>query len=150
MSRCSRFVTPTSVSRSPTLLDTSAAVAFLVQDHAHHGVTFEAVADRQLGLAGHAAFETFSVLTRLPSSSRLVPAAAHRLLAANFPHSRFLSGERAAALLATLADHRIAGGSVYDALVGAVAAQHGLTLVSRDRRALDTYRALGVTVELLD
>ena len=39
---------------------------------------------------------------------------------------------------------------MYDALVGAVAAQHGLTLVSRDRRALDTYRALGVTVELLD
>ena len=39
---------------------------------------------------------------------------------------------------------------MYDALVGAAAAEHGLSLFSRDRRALDTYRALGVTVEFLD
>lgn len=142
-------MTSTSGSRPPVLVDTSAAVAFLVQDHAHHDSTFAALADRQLGLAGHAAFETFSVLTRLPSPSRLVPTAAHRVLVANFPHSRFLSREGTASLLATLADHRIAGGSVYDALVGAVAGEHGLTLASRDRRALDTYRALGVTVETL-
>ncbi|MDP5183269.1 type II toxin-antitoxin system VapC family toxin [Blastococcus sp. BMG 814] len=134
----------------PDLLDTSAAVAFLVQDHEHHEATFTALADRELGLAGHAAFETFSVLTRLPSASRLVPGAAHRLLATNFTHSRFLSSERTAALLAIVADHRIAGGSVYDALVGATAAEHGLTLISRDRRALDTYRALNVSVEMID
>jgi predicted nucleic acid-binding protein len=142
-------VTSTSGSRSPVLVDTSAAVAFLVQDHAHHDSTFAALADRRLGLAGHAAFETFSVLTRLPSPSRLVLAAAHRVLAANFPHSRFLSRDETGSLLATLADNRIAGGSVYDALVGAAAVEHGLTLVSRDRRAMDTYRALGVTVETL-
>jgi predicted nucleic acid-binding protein len=53
-------------------------------------------------------------------------------------------------LLAELADRRIAGGSVYDALVGATAVEHGLTLVSRDHRALETYRALGVDVEFLD
>ncbi len=142
-------MTSTSGSHPPVLVDTSAAVAFLVQDHAHHDSTFAALADRQLGLAGHAAFETFSVLTRLPSPSRLVPTAAHRVLAANFPRSRFLSREGTASLLATLADRRIAGGSVYDALVGAAAREHGLTLASRDRRALDTYRALGVTVETL-
>jgi predicted nucleic acid-binding protein len=34
-------------------------------------------------------------------------------------------------------------------LVGAVAAEHGITLVTRDRRALSTYRALEVDVELL-
>ena len=141
-------MTSTSGSRSPVLVDTSAAVAFLVQDHAHHDSTFAALADRRLGLAGHAAFETFSVLTRLPSPSRLV-AAAHRVLAADFPHSRFLSRDGTASLLATLAEHRIAGGSVYDALVAAAAVEHGLTLVSRDRRAMDTYRALGVTVETL-
>jgi len=43
----------------------------------------------------------------------------------------------------------IAGGSVYDALVGATAAEHGLRLVSCDRRALETYRALDVEVEFL-
>jgi predicted nucleic acid-binding protein len=142
-------VTPTSGSRGPILLDTSAAVAFLVQDHADHEATFAALAGRQLGLAGHAAFEAFSVLTRLPSPSRLVPAAAHRALASNFPHTRFLSPERSAELLGTLADRRIGGGSVYDALVAATAVEHGLPLVSRDRRALDTYRALGVVVEVL-
>ena len=143
-------MTSTSGKRPPDLLDTSAAVAFLVEDHADHETTFSALADRQLGLGGHAAFETFSVLTRMPPPSRLVPAAAHRLLASNFPHTRFLSPDRSAALLAELAARRITGGSVYDALVGATAIEHGLTLVSRDRRAFDIYRALGVVVEMLD
>jgi predicted nucleic acid-binding protein len=136
-------------SANPTLLDTSAAVAFLVADHKHHDATFEALAQRQLGLAGHAAFETFSVLTRLPPPARRTPAAVSRLLAANFPHTRFLSGSRASELLAALASHRLAGGAVYDALVAATALEHHLTLATRDKRALDTYRALDVTVELL-
>jgi predicted nucleic acid-binding protein len=72
-----------------------------------------------------------------------------RLLAANFPHTHFLSAAGAAALLAKLSDVGIAGGSVYDALVGAAAAEHRLPLATRDRRALETYRALGVDVELL-
>jgi predicted nucleic acid-binding protein len=38
---------------------------------------------------------------------------------------------------------------VYDALVGATAVEHRLVLATRDRRALDTYRALDVQVELL-
>lgn len=38
---------------------------------------------------------------------------------------------------------------MYDALVGATALEHGLTLISRDRRAAETYRALGVVVEML-
>jgi predicted nucleic acid-binding protein len=45
---------------------------------------------------------------------------------------------------------RIAGGAVYDALVGSAAVAHQLALVTRDRRALPTYRALEVDVELLD
>ncbi len=43
----------------------------------------------------------------------------------------------------------IGGGAVYDALVGATAREHGLTLMTRDRRALETYRALDVRVELV-
>lgn len=138
------------ISASPTLLDTSAAVAFLVADHAHHNATFEALARRRLGLAGHAAFEAFSVLTRLPPPARRTPAAVSKLLTANFPHTRFLSGQRAAELLASLARKGLAGGAVYDALVGATALEHDLTLATRDKRALDTYRALNVAVELLD
>lgn len=130
-------------------MDTSVALALTVADHRHHAEVSEAVAGRRLGLAGHASFEAFSVLTRLPGGARRTPATVARLLAANFPHSRFLSAEAAATLLAGLPAAGIAGGSVYDALVGAVAAEHRLPLATRDRRALDTYRALEVEVELL-
>lgn len=140
----------TSAKRRPhVLVDTSVAVALTVSDHRDHEATFQALADRRLGLAGHAAFEAFSVLTRLPPPSRRTPATVARLLAANFPHTRFLSEEAATALLAGLETKGIAGGSVYDALVGAAAAQHGLPLATRDKRALATYRALEVDVELL-
>ncbi|MCE7885671.1 MAG: hypothetical protein DYH08_17745, partial [Actinobacteria bacterium ATB1] len=43
----------------------------------------------------------------------------------------------------------LAGGSVYDALVGAVSVEHGLPLVSRDARAANVYRALGVEFDLI-
>ena len=131
------------------LVDTSVAVALTVGDHEHHQATSEAVGGRRLGLAGHAAFEAFSVLTRLPAPVRRTPAVVARVLAVGFPATRFLSTGEAAALLARLDGAGIAGGSVYDALVGAAALQHGCTLVTRDRRALDTYRRLDVEVELL-
>lgn len=131
------------------LVDTSVAVALLVSDHEHHTPTFTALADRHLGLAGHAAFETFSVLTRLPPPARRTPASAQRLLTTNFPGTKFLSPEAADALLTELAAQGIAGGSVYDALVGATAAEHHLTLATRDRRAIPTYRNLNVTLEIL-
>lgn len=131
------------------LVDTSAAVTLVTADHVHHDAVFEALSGRRLGLAGHAAFETFSVLTRLPPPARRTPAAVQRLLAGTFPHSRHLSAERAASILVGLGRLAIAGGSVYDALVAAAAVEHGLPLVSRDRRALATYRALGADVELL-
>jgi predicted nucleic acid-binding protein len=41
----------------------------------------------------------------------------------------------------------VAGGAVYDALVGACANEHELPLATTDRRALETYRALGVRIE---
>ncbi len=131
------------------LVDTSVAVALVVGDHEHHAATFQAVGDRRLGLAGHAAFETFSVLTRLPPPNRRTPAAVARILASGFPGTRFLEPAVANGLLDRLASEGIAGGSVYDALVGAAASEHGLTLVTRDRRALDTYRKLDVRVESL-
>lgn len=99
--------------------------------------------------AGHAAFETFSVLTRLPAPTRRTADAVTRLLAATFPDTRFLSTRRSAELLAALAGHGIAGGAVYDALVGAAASEHALPLATRDRRALGTYRELAVDVQLV-
>lgn len=131
------------------LVDTSVAVAVAVVDHDHHRDTVHALRDRRLGLAGHAAFETFSVLTRLPPPARRTPATVAQLLARTFPETRFLGAQAAASLLAAFKTAEIAGGSVYDALVGAAAHEHALTLVTRDRRALEVYRALDVDVELL-
>lgn len=138
---------PTSADRGPELLvDTSVAVALSVADHEGRAASRAVVEGRRLGLAGHAAFESFSVLTRLPAPMRRTPAAVSRLLGANFPYSRFLGPAAAAALLGRLDQAGIAGGSVYDALVGAAAVEHGVPLVTRDRRALGTYRALDVEV----
>jgi predicted nucleic acid-binding protein len=149
MTLCARFAMPARGSTPEFLVDTSVAVALTVADHEHHDRTVAALGDHRLGLAGHAAFETFSVLTRLPTPARRTPATVGRLLAASFPHTRFLGAEAAASLLAELASANIGGGAVYDALVGACALEHALVLATRDRRALETYRALDVRVELV-
>jgi predicted nucleic acid-binding protein len=141
---------PTRSSGPDLLVDTSVAVALLVADHVQHAATTAAVGRRSVGLAGHAAFETFSVLTRLPPPARRTPRAVAELLHANFPESRFLSAAAARRLLRELATAGIGGGAVYDALVGAAAAEHGAVLATRDRRAVETYRTLGVQLEILE
>ena len=78
----------------------------------------------------------------MPPPARRTPAAVARLLASNFPHSKFLGAKASGTLLSELHALGIAGGAVYDALVGAVAKEHGLALATRDERALETYRAL--------
>jgi predicted nucleic acid-binding protein len=140
---------PTSVRPPDLLVDASVAVALIVVDHEHHQVTIDALGERRLGLAGHAAFETFSVLTRLPPPARRAPDVVAQLIAANFPGNRFLSAEGTRELLGGLVAAHVAGGSVYDALVAAAALEHGIVLGTRDRRALDTYRALGAEVEVI-
>lgn len=147
-------MTPTAASPATlepdALVDTRVAVPLVVADHEYHRAAVEAVGNRRLGLAGHAAFETFSILTRLPPPARRSPDAVARLLAHNFPATRFLSDHSAAELLASLGTLGMAGGAVYDALVGAAAVQHELTLMTRDRRAADTYRRLAVKFVLAD
>jgi predicted nucleic acid-binding protein len=129
---------------APLLLDTSAAVALVVQDHEAHEATLRAVHGQSLGLAGHAWFETYSVLTRLPGGLRRSPSDIAVLLAHDFPASVFLSREGALALGIELAQLGISGGAVYDALVGAAAREHDCVLVTGDVRARPVYDALGV------
>jgi predicted nucleic acid-binding protein len=135
--------------RPVALLDTSAAIALIVEDHEAHVATLDAVRGRRLGLAGHAWFETYSVLTRLPAGLRRSPADALRLLARNFPASGFLGEAEAAGLGGEIGRLGISGGAVYDALVAAAARQHRLTLVSADARARPAYEAFGVEIELI-
>lgn len=133
--------------RRPTpdlLVDTSVAVALIVSDHASHEDVVDALGDRVLGLAGHAWFETYSVLTRLPGPNRRRAEDVARLLEHNFPASRFLDERQAVALAASLPRSGVTGGAVYDALIAIVAASHGLPMASRDDRARPTYLAFDV------
>jgi predicted nucleic acid-binding protein len=86
------------------------------------------------------------VLTRLPGLAGRTPTAVGRLLAANFPYSRFLDEEATVDVLGRLAEAGTAGGAVHDALVAAAAAHHQVPLATRDLRALRTYRAFDVEV----
>jgi toxin FitB len=135
--------------QSTLLLDSSAAIAFIVDDHSAHAAAVAATRGRRLGLAGHAWFETYSVLTRLPAGRRRSPDVVLRILERNFPASVFLDPSAAEELRAELARNGIAGGAVYDALVAAAARQHRHPLLSDDVRAKPTYEALGVQIQLL-
>jgi len=135
--------------RAIALLDTSAAIALVVEDHEDHVATLDAVRGHHLGVAGHAWFETYSVLTRLPGARRRSPADAIRILAHNFPASVFLGEDEAVELGEELARVGVSGGAVYDALVAAAARQHARPLISGDARARPVYEALGVTIEVI-
>jgi predicted nucleic acid-binding protein len=136
--------------RPVLLLDTSVAIPLVFADHEDHAKAIGVVRGHRLGMAGHAWFETFSVLTRLPSGLRRSPADAFHVLQKDFPVSEFLDATEAADLGEELSRLDIAGGAVYDALVAAAARRSGLRLVSFDRRAASTYDALGVDVMLID
>ena len=131
------------------LLDTSAALALVQRENPFHRAAKARLLACRRGMSGHAAAELLSVLTRLPPPQRLDPPTAMRLQTANFPDSRFLSATDTPDLLGEFAERGLAGGAVYDGLVGAAARAHRLPLVTCDRRAEATYRVLGVTYELL-
>lgn len=131
------------------LLDTSVAVALLVEDHEAHGACRRALKGQQLGLAGHAMFETMSVLSRLPGANRRPIAPIHEALVRSFPHTAQLSAEGAQQAARVMAERGIGGGAIYDALVAAVAEQHSLVLVTRDGRAVGTYAAMGAEIRFI-
>ena len=63
------------------LVDTSVAIPLLVSSHAAHAIVNTELAERSVALAGHALHETYAVLTRLPGDARVAPLDALRLLA---------------------------------------------------------------------
>ena len=142
-----RCVLPTSA--ETLLLDTSAALALVNPGHAVHQAVSKRVRGYRLGLAGHAAYETYSVLTRLPPPHRISAAVAHRMIDANFPATRHLDAEQGSAALSVLAAAGVAAGGVYDGLVALAARAEDQLLISCDQRALNTYRAVSVRFEIV-
>src|SRR5260370_38833643 len=108
MTSSGRCAMPTSDNRPQLLIDTSVAVARAAAWHEHHQATRKAIGDRSCGLSGHAAFETFSVLTRLPPPNPSTPDAASQLLALNFPRAQFLTAPSSHRLHARQASHHFA------------------------------------------
>ena len=131
-------------------VDTSVAVAALDDSHEAHGACRSAASKRRPALAGHAAFETFPVLTRLPGASRGEPEVATRILAPAFPDRCWLSADQHDALLGRLSGIDVVGGMVYDALVAEAARVNGCTLLTRDGRARRTYERVGVRFESVE
>lgn len=130
-------------------VDTSVAVAALDGAHAAHDACRSAVSARRPTLSGHAAFETYSVLTRMPGALTVDGPTATEALRRVFPDMSWLSAEQASALLARCGPLGVVGGAIYDALVGEAARLEGRTLLTRDNRARRTYDLLGVEYELV-
>lgn len=133
----------------PFAVDTSVAVPLLIARHESHAAVSASCAGRTGSLSGHALAETYSVLTRLPGDLRLAPRDAVRLLAARFGAPLLLPARTARRVPSLLADLGICGGAVYDALVALAARDAGRVLATRDAKALPTYTAVGVEVEIL-
>jgi toxin FitB len=131
------------------LLDSSAALTLVNPKSAQRAGVLERVQGYRIGLAGHAEFETYSVLTRLPPPSRISPSEARAILTTTFPATVHPGGVDRRGALSALVDAEIAGGAAYDGLVALAAAAANCLLLSCDRRAAGTYLALGVRFEIL-
>lgn len=128
--------------------DTSVLVPALVSWHEAHEESREEIRGVRV-IGAHVLLETYSVLTRLPGSQRLDASLASRALAALDWKTIDLPAASRISLIQRFSSAGVSGGAVYDGLVSSVAREHGLTLVTRDRRAVRTYDALGVTCRLI-
>lgn len=129
--------------------DASAAIASFAPWHEHRDAAQQALGDRP-AIVAHAAFETYSVLTRLPESQRAPASIVRGQLERRFGDRWLaLSANALRLALARLEELGVAGGRAYDGLIGITAASSGATLVTLDTRALPTYAVLGVDASLI-
>jgi predicted nucleic acid-binding protein len=131
-------------------LDTSVVVAAFASWHEGHDAAAAAL-DRRPRLPAHVGLETYSVLTRLPPPHRAPAEVVEAFLRARFSAPPLtLPGPAHRALLRDAVQSGLRGGAIYDALVAATARHAGATLLTRDRRAVPTYEAMGARYDLLD
>jgi predicted nucleic acid-binding protein len=131
-------------------VDSSVVVAGFASWHdGHH--TAAAVLARKPRVPAHVLVESFSVLTRLPPPHRAPGRLVARFLSERFsrPPPLALPAGAHLRLIEQAAVEGIAGGSIYDALIGATARHAHVRLLTRDRRAAATYERLGVEYEIL-
>jgi predicted nucleic acid-binding protein len=131
--------------------DSSVLIPALATSYDGHERCLAALAGRSPRLISHVAFETTSVLSRMPEGLRMTPVTVRDAIDADFPDSWFtLDADGQRACLRRAVDAGLRGGVLYDALIAATAREHGATLLSADRRASEAYDAMGAEVSYLE
>ncbi|MCI0378547.1 MAG: PIN domain-containing protein [Gemmataceae bacterium] len=110
------------------LLDTSTLIAAMLPDHVHHAHALPWLSQAKSGAfefvcSGHSLAEIYAVLTRLPRTPPIGPDEALRLIQENVSsHARVysLSSDEYALLIGVLAQNRVIGAAVYDAVIARV------------------------------
>jgi predicted nucleic acid-binding protein len=130
--------------------DSSVLVAAFASYHAGHERAIDAVGNSPR-LIVHVAFETSSVLSRMPEEQRIEASFVLDALEREFPDP-WLALDQAAqrSCLRRAVDAGLRGGALYDALIAATAREHGATLLSADRRAREAYEAIGADVSYIE
>lgn len=134
---------------TPLALDTSVAVPLVLAKHRRHAAVQRHLGNRTVALCGHAAIETYAVLTRLPGDAALAPADAARLMRERFAPPLVLSASAVREVAGTLAGADVNGGATFDGVIALTALEHDALLLTRDRRARNTYDRIGARIELL-
>ena len=125
--------------------DTSVVIPALSRWHRQWESAAEAL-DGIAVLPAHVMVEAYAVLTRFPGGLAVPPEEAAAVLGSRFNDEPLqLAATERRTLLSTLAEAGVGGGASYDGLVALEARAHDQILLTRDSRAQDTYRRLGVT-----
>jgi predicted nucleic acid-binding protein len=112
-------------------IDTSCMIAAVCEWHENHATALTEIERRldegeRMAVAAHALAETYAVLTRLPAPHRLSPTDAWQLIDENFIKSAIvvaLTAKMYPTLLRRAVAQAVAGGRIYDALIGECARQ---------------------------
>ncbi|HEX4437820.1 MAG TPA: PIN domain-containing protein [Solirubrobacteraceae bacterium] len=132
-----------------TTPDSSVLIPAVGIHHEAHERATEALGDAP-SLIAHVAFETSSVLSRMPEGQRVAATAVLDVLDHDFPMPWLaLDREQQRSCLRRAVAAGVYGGALYDALIAATAAEHDVTLLSADRSASATYEVMGARVEYL-
>lgn len=130
--------------------DSSVVIAALAPWHEAHLLARAALVENEVKLPSHVAFETTSALSRMPEGRRIAPTIVLEALERGFTQPWLaLDASALRDALRQAVNTGVRGGALYDALIAATAAGHDAELLSADRRALATYRAMGVPVKFI-
>ena len=129
--------------------DSSVLIPALQVGHPNHEEARKVLSRRQLKITGHVALETFAAMSSAAYKPRTSPSAAAAAIARLDASPLTLSPQGYIDLIGKAGEGGLLGGAIYDALIAITATQHGARLISRDKRAAATYKALGVDLEML-